>query len=281
MARRRREEESDNHDRWLVSYADFITLLFALFVVMYSISSVNEDKYRVLSATLTDAFQTSAQSLNPIQIGEQVRMPDPVAGEFAAPELARKAERMDQEAEQMAGEGPGPTGLDFASLSRIAADLKGELSPFIDQDLVKVTQTERGLEVEMKSRMLFKSGSSRLSRDAVKALGDVAAILKPLPNQIKVEGHTDDLPIKTVSFPSNWELSAARAASVVHLFARRGVSPDRMSAIGYGEFRPVTENGDEASRAKNRRVAIIIMAARQQREQRDVGELKVAGTPAT
>lgn len=276
MARRRRQEEPENHERWLVSYADFITLLFALFVVMYSISSINEDKYRVLSATLTDVFASPARSPDPIQVGEQVRVLKPVASEFAEPGQVYNMDRMQQAMEQTTADEPGATGLDFVSLSRIAADLEGELSPFVDQDLVKVTQTERGLEVEMKSRMLFNSGSTRLSHDAVKALSGVAVILKSLPNPIKVEGHTDDVPIRTVSFPSNWELSAARAASVVHLFSRRGVAPARMSAIGYGEFRPITENRDEVNRAKNRRVAIIIMAASHEREQHDADELKLA-----
>ena len=250
MARRRRREESENHERWLVSYADFITLLFALFVVMYSISSINEGKYRVLSATLTDAFVTSAQSLNPIQVGEQARVPEPVSGEFAAPEPAA-TEQQQTEADMAAG---GMAAPEYASLNHIVSELKGELAPFIDQSLVRVTRTERGVEIEMKSRMLFSIGSARLSREAVAALSDVASILAPLPNGIRVEGHTDDLPIRTLSFPSNWELSAARAASVVHLFARRGVAPERMSATGYGEFRPITPNRDPESRARNRRV---------------------------
>lgn len=273
MARKIRHEEHPNHERWLVSYADFITLLFAFFVVMYSISSVNDGKYRVLSETLTDAFLKSAQSLDPIQLGEKVRTIHPVAGEYAAsePGTLESSDTVDPldvtddksietkgrpEAE---GTGQGEnTGNAKENLEQTAADLEQRLSPFIADDLVNVKKTDRGVEVEMKSKMLFESGSARLSRTAISLLRDVSDILRPLPNQILVEGHTDNVPIKTILFPSNWELSAVRAASVVHLLGRLGISPERMVAIGYGEYRPTAGNDDEDGRQKNRRVALII-----------------------
>ncbi len=268
MARRKRQEEHENHERWLVSYADFITLLFAFFVVMYSISSVNEGKYRVLSDTLTDAFVTSAQSLDPIQIGEQARTTEPTAGEYAAPNQNHGEDpAQDPEATDPDQSQPAPP-----SLADIAADIKGALSPFIDQDLVQVTETDQGIEVEMKSKMLFKSGSAGLAHAALKVIRDLARILKPLPNTIRVEGNTDNVPIKTVSFPSNWELSAARAASVVHLLAKMGVSPDRLAAIGYGEFQPIAGNDTEAGRQKNRRVSLVIMAAKHSRKLGEIGK---------
>jgi chemotaxis protein MotB len=267
MARKRRHnEEHENHERWLVSYADFITLLFAFFVVMYSISSVNDGKYRVLSDTLTDAFLTSAQSLDPIQIGEQVRTIDPEAGEYATPER-EKIEVPATDAQQPAQEQPPePTDkVETLDVEKTMADLRTTLSPFIDQELVKITKSDRGIEVEMKSKMLFESGSARLSRDALEVLRNVAEILKPMSNQILVEGHTDNVPIRTIAFPSNWELSAARAASVVHLFTRQGVDSSRLAAIGYGEFRPVGDNETEEGRQKNRRVALIMMTEQRER----------------
>jgi chemotaxis protein MotB len=268
MARRKRQEEHENHERWLVSYADFITLLFAFFVVMYSISSVNEGKYRVLSDTLTDAFVTSAQSLDPIQIGEQARTTEPTVGEYAAPNPDNGGDpALDPEAAAADQSQPAPP-----SLSEITEDIRGALSPLIEQDLVQVTQTEDGIEVEMKSKMLFKSGSASLARDALKVIRSVARILRPLPNSIRVEGNTDNVPIKTVSFPSNWELSAARAASVVHLFAKLGVNPNRMSAIGFGEFRPIADNATEEGRQKNRRVSLVIMAGRHSRKLGEIGK---------
>lgn len=262
MARRKRQEEHENHERWLVSYADFITLLFAFFVVMYSVSSVNEGKYRVLSNTLTDAFETAAQSLDPIQLGEQVRTLEPVAGEYAAPDSASSDSTAQEESDTASDEDSMP----LLQLGEIKSSLESVLSSYADQDLVNITQTRKGIEVEMKSKMLFKLGSARLSRDALKALRSVARIIKPLSNKIHVEGHTDDLPIKTVTYPSNWELSAARAASVVHIFGRYGVDPGRMAAIGYGEHQPLVENKTELGRQKNRRVAVIIMADLHQRK---------------
>ncbi len=272
MARRKRQPEHENHERWLVSYADFITLLFAFFVVMYSISSVNEGKYRVLSDTLTDAFVTSAQSLDPIQLGEQVRTQQPVAGEYAAPTPGQGAEPVSEPPPQPAADTPEPP-----TLGQIALNLQQAMKSFIDQDLVKVTQTDRGIEVEMSSRMLFRSGSARLSAPVLKPLRKVARILRPLPNQIHVEGHTDNVPIRTSAFPSNWELSAARAASVVQLFTRLGVTPERMAAIGYGEFRPKSDNGSAEGRQANRRVSIIIMAGEHERAAGQIGAAAPGG----
>jgi len=291
MARKRREEEHQNHERWLVSYADFITLLFAFFVVMYSISSVNDGKYRVLSETLTDAFLTSAQSLDPIQMGEKVRTTKPVAGEFASSEPGTQ-ESSDTEApldiiddESVATQDKPKaetenTGSEEDAkenkedLTQTAAALEAALSPFIAKDLVNVKMTDRGVEVEMKSKMLFASGSARLSRTAIKMLRDVSAILKPLPNNIVVEGHTDNVPIKTILFPSNWELSAVRAASVIHLLGRFGHDPTHMAAIGYGEHKPTASNDNEEGKQKNRRVALIIKTLENERTSGSVEDLR-------
>ncbi len=264
MGRRRRQsthEDQDNRDRWLVSYADFITLLFAFFVVMYSISSINDGKYRVLSNTLTDAFLTEATTMDPIQVGELVRSLTPVSGEHAAREdpaaesaiIEKEQANMEESEEQDPKNEPQP-------LNAVKEDLANALEGYISKDLVDVIQTDRGIEVEMKSKMLFGSGSARLSSGAVKVLRDVAAILTPINNLIHVEGHTDTVPISTLAFPSNWELSAARAASVVNLFAKLGVGAKRMAAIGYGEYRPVVGNHLAEGRQKNRRVSLIIMA---------------------
>ncbi|MES9879708.1 MAG: flagellar motor protein MotD [Sedimenticola sp.] len=263
MARRKRQEEHENHERWLVSYADFITLLFAFFVVMYSISSVNDGKYRVLSDTLTDAFQTPAQSSDLIQVGEEVRTIAPIEGEFVSPEMIIPPPS-EAETEEVP-EVDEPYDAPLMILPEIENALNESLSQFVDQDLVNVTQTDKGIEVEMKSKMLFGQGRSNLSREALNALRDVAKIVTPLPNRIHVEGHTDNLPIRTIAFPSNWELSAARAASVVHFFGKLGVKPSRMAAIGYGEFQPLADNATAKGKQTNRRVTIIIMAAENER----------------
>lgn len=258
MARRRRRvEEHDNHERWLVSYADFITLLFAFFVVMYSISSVNDGKYRVLSNTLTEAFVTTARSLQPIQIGEEVRSIEPQVGDLTISDSV-KPELLPND--PLADESEGNSVVDTKTLDAVKSDLATSLAEYSDQGLLNVTRTDRGIEVEMKSSMLFESGSARLSRDALKALRKVILIVKPLANLINVEGHTDNVPISTISFPSNWELSAARSASVVHYFAKLGVNSSRMAAIGYGEHRPLSSNDTVEGRKNNRRVNLLIMA---------------------
>ena len=269
MARRKRQEEHENHERWLVSYADFITLLFAFFVVMYSISSVNEGKYRVLSDTLTNAFDTPALSPEPIQIGDEVRSPVPVDGEYASLTPPDTVQSVFDKTEPVE---PVETRTAGSSLDQVEEGLNRVLSPFIDQELVNVTRTDRGIEVEMKSKMLFKSGSARLSGNALNALRGIARVLKPIPNAIQVEGHTDNVPIKTITFPSNWELSAARAASVVHLFAKLGVDSTRMAAIGYGEFRPLVANDSDTGRQANRRVSLIVMIGEHERMSGRVGK---------
>lgn len=254
MARRKRQEEPENHERWLVSYADFITLLFAFFVVMYSISSVNDGKYRVLSNTLTEAFVAPPiRTDDPIQVGEELRSLEPQVGEPFLPEPVQPSSIPTEEEN-------GTAQIRYRPLEAVEDELSQALLDYVDQGLVKVTRTQRGIGVEMKSSMLFDSGSARLSRDALKALRKVVLIVKPISNMINVEGHTDNVPISTVSFPSNWELSAARAASVVHYFAKLGVASERMAAIGYGEFRPLDSNDTAEGRRKNRRVNLFIMS---------------------
>ncbi|MFC1684913.1 flagellar motor protein MotD [Pseudomonadota bacterium] len=281
MRRKKREEEHENHERWLVSYADFITLLFAFFVVMYAISSVNEGKYRVLSNTMVDAFQQGKQgSADPIQIGEAPRSPlptteDPFTGSMASSLVMQEGEYQQAQQEPLSGEeeavveeeAEGEAEDEFP-LEPIAESIKESLSPFIEKGLAEVTSNPYWIEVEIKSKMLFTSGSARLAPEALTALRDIASILKSLPNVVHVEGHTDNIPIKTISFPSNWELSAARAASVVHLFTRLGMDPKRLAAIGYGEHRPLSSNEEEVGRQKNRRVSLVIMAERRDRKTR-------------
>lgn len=272
MARRRRQpEEHENLERWLVSYADFITLLFAFFVVMYAVSSVNEGKYRVLSETLNAVFADTPRSDKPIQVGEPPRdvlaLPDgPLATQQSNLEADGNADGIAEAAanKTQPDSAKDPVVQDGATL-RAADEITISLQEYIKKGLVKVTQGEGRVEIEMQDRMLFGSGDARLSPPALLALRAVAKTLERLPTHIQVEGHTDNVPIATAAFPSNWELSAARAASVVHFLARSGVEPWRMAAVGLGEHRPITENADERGRATNRRVTIVLLTgAREQ-----------------
>ncbi|MBI5039711.1 MAG: flagellar motor protein MotD [Gammaproteobacteria bacterium] len=293
MARKHKHEEHENHERWLVSYADFITLLFAFFVVMYSVSSVNEGKYRVLSDSLTSAFRQQPHSMTPIQVGEEA--PAHAQGELPIPgsqslialpvpvpmQEQKSADAQDKnpaEREKNKREGDKLKPLDpptFADpkMGEIADKITAALGGMIKDDLIKVRRDERWLEVEIKSSILFPSGSARLTPAAYPMLEELAKIVAPFPNPIHVEGFTDNIPIHSIAFLSNWELSAARAASVVHLFMQTGVEPGRMAAIGYGEFKSVADNDTAEGRAKNRRVILVIMPGEDPRWARAPNEL--------
>jgi chemotaxis protein MotB len=248
MARRRRAlQDEANHDRWLVSYADFITLLFAFFVVMYAISSVNEGKYRVLADSLNAVFADPSELDRPmptvaaspvVKALEPAVIPSPIP---VQPPVQRDEPPADHD------------------IAAVAQRISITLQSYIDDGLVEIARVGDRLQLQIKSKLLFDSGSAQLAGTALGALRDLARILTPLPNQLQVEGHTDDVPISTLQFPSNWELSAARAASVVHFFNRLGVPADRLAAIGYGEHRPIASNATEDGKARNRRVTLMIL----------------------
>ncbi len=256
MARRRRKtnllDASDNHERWLVSYADFVTLLFAFFVVMYSISSVNDEKYESLSEALDEAFSTIRKVrkvIDPIQVGTEpttiqpIRLDNPTTGEI------NKHRELSEEILK-----------ERRQLQLVSEQFQDVLQPYIENDLIEVKRHDFWIELEMNSQLLFLSGEAELSTKAIPVLKKIAEVIRRLPNVINIEGHTDNVPIDTVEFPSNWDLSSARATTVVREFVQNGISPKRLSAIGYGEFHPVADNNNEVGRNKNRRVVLVLMS---------------------
>ncbi len=245
--RRKKQEEHVNLERWLVSYADFITLLFAFFVVMYAISSVNEGKYRVLSDTLNEVFKSRPTSPTPVEFDNALK---------DQPAISNKQDFIDL---PIPGNDNNLTPADNPSLDIISDKISQAVQPLIDDDLIKIKKTDFWLEIDIKSSILFKSGTAILSEDAEDILASIAAQIKDYPNDVQVEGFTDNVPIKTKNFPSNWELSSARAASVVHLFEEEGVDPKHMQAIGYGEYKPIAENNTAEGRNANRRVNLVIL----------------------
>jgi chemotaxis protein MotB len=242
MARRRRPEEPENHERWLVSYADFITLLFAFFVVMYSISSVNEGKYKVLSQALVGVFSDPDRSVRPIPIGEE----RPLTTKPAQPLVSDS-----DQSEAALGEAVDP-------LQAIADNVREAFGDLIRSDQLTVRGNELWIEIELKSSLLFGSGDAMPSDMAFSIVDKVAKILKPFDNPVHVEGFTDNLPISTAQYPTNWELSTARAASMVRMMAMEGIDPRRLAAVGYGEFQPVADNATADGRGRNRRVVLVI-----------------------
>jgi len=253
MARRRKApEEHENHERWLVSYSDFITLLFAFFVVMYSLSSINEGKYRVLSDSLVQAFR----SVNVTESGQQVIMPpvavvtSPIAPPVARPKTqAQSAEEKKAEEERQ---------KNAQRMRSMAEEIRRVLGPMTRDGQVSVSEGAFGITVEINASLLFAPGEAVLGEAAVAALRAVAGVIAQASFPVTIEGHTDNIPISTFRFPSNWELSAVRASSVVRLFVESGVAPERLTAAGYADQRPVADNATEEGRSRNRRVAILI-----------------------
>lgn len=260
--RRRKKQENDAHlERWLISYADFITLLFAFFVVMYAISSVNEGKYRVLSDTLNIVFESRSSSPSPIEFDAVQTPVTPRNNLLVNIPFAERSPFMEDEINSP-GEGQNDKNLfaDNLELDVLSEEVTEALQSLIDDDLINIKKTDYWLEIDIKSSILFSSGGAELSEDAEEVLSIIAGLLNTYPNDLQVEGFTDDRPINSKKFPSNWELSSARAASVVHLFEEEGVNPKRMQAIGYSQYRPIAENTTADGRNKNRRVNLVVLA---------------------
>jgi len=255
VSRRQVIEDPVNHERWLVSYADFITLLFAFFVVMYSISQINENKYRILSNTLEDAFNQTAAVIDPFQIGDTPRSNPISVIKLNDPAIEEREQGKEDDGSGLEEETPGGMPNEFKEINEKIEQGFGDL---LNDKLITVRGNEEWLEVELKSSLLFASGDAELSNDALELLAEIAAILRDDPNPIRVEGFTDNVPINNAQFPSNWELSTARAAAVISLFVEEGLSPQRLAAIGYGEFQPIADNTTEQGRADNRRVVLMI-----------------------
>ena len=242
MARRKKyEDEHDNHERWLVSYADFITLLFAFFVVMYALSTVNEGKYRILSDSMVSAFRN-------IQANSSTQMPIVVTPPIALAQKQNQAVRQQEVEKQKRRD----------KMRNVAKELLEVMAPLIEQGKVRVIETSRGVTIEINDSILFSPGQALLQPVSSRAMRAIAQVLAPTDFPITIEGHTDNVPINTAQFPSNWELSAVRATTVLRLFSDSGVAADRLTAIGYADTRPVEPNVLADGRARNRRVTILI-----------------------
>ena len=289
MARRQHHEEHTNHEAWAIPYADLMTLLLAFFVVMYAISSLNEGKYRVLADALSSAFGGQPRAIRPIQLGAtqlrgssfdrpSLQTPDSKNGPAAASPI--NAPRMLQVLDiPTFGHQARPTPADSSpasgsansdaaraqarqheQLHSIGKRIQDALSDLVRQKLVTVRRANAFLEVEIQSDILFASGAATPSPLAVDTVRRLAQILRDEPNAVRVEGYTDNQPIRTVRFPSNWELAAARAGNVVHELVASGVAPDRLAVVGYGEHQPVADNATIEGRNANRRVLLVILA---------------------
>jgi chemotaxis protein MotB len=242
MSRRRRHRAHANHERWLVSYADFVTLLFALFVVLFSTAQVDQRRVGKLAKAIEAGFQQmgvfdSSASKPPILMSEPISAePNPSI------EDSKPADKPDLQIVQ----------------KKLESALAGEIS----SGVVAVTPTKEGIVVSLREAGFFDSGSTRLRPQALPTLAEFVSVVGPERMKVRIEGHTDDVPIHNRKFDSNWELSTARATEIIKLFIGRfGIDPVRLSASGYGEYYPVAGNDTEAGRATNRRVDLVILNA--------------------
>jgi chemotaxis protein MotB len=247
MARRNKRLEHENHDRWLISYADFVTLLFAFFVVMYSISSVNETKYKTFSDSLSIAFSHQPQSSYTTIVPNEKEQ---LLKALVDKRTARLGEQQRKLQDRM---------------KNLADGLKLVMSPLINQRLVNINLTKRGVVIDISASSLFKTGEAVLQPGALDVLRQVSVVLNNEELPIEVEGHTDDVPITTAQFPSNWELSSARASSVVRMMINNGVPEKRLAVVGLASNQPLAPNDSPENRARNRRVSITIVAPNMER----------------
>ena len=243
------DDDDDSPDRWLVSYADFITLLFAFFVVMYSISSVNLGKYDKLATAMGGAF-TGEKSSSHIKMnsqntdarGRQKIHPMTLIKPLPLSHLYQEKMRRERE-----------------SITNMGIDLSNKLSPLISEGKVRVMQNNRGVRIDINESLLFSPGSAELAATASSIINEIASMLKDNQRHIQVEGHTDNIAIHNATFFSNWELSAIRASSVVRMLSDTGIAEKRLSALGFGSTQPISENETAIGRNKNRRVSIMIL----------------------
>lgn len=250
VARKKYVEEHENHERWLVSYADFMTLLFAFFVVMYAISSVNNGKYRVLSSSLIGAFGSGADGGVISQNPQNTSQDNPITLIKPLPFLKPNTNKKTNTSLLIERE----------KMTDVAKNILAVLEPLVREGKVKVTQTSRGITIEINASVLFAQAEAKLSQESSQTLKAIASVLVSDNHDIQVEGFTDNLPIKNSIFPSNWELSAVRASTVARLFAEEGIDDNRLTAVGQGPKSPVGDNQSVEGRARNRRVEITILS---------------------
>lgn len=249
--------EKEQLDRWLVSYADYMTLLFALFVVLYAMSIVKEEEYSVLADSLTRMFEKPEQTATGVK-GQSVLVTNTPLSDLdmqgtsleqpQGPTLVADARELSDIAQKKLG----------SPLQSVEQQLTKALANLLEQGLAKVQQDENWLTIELNSGLLFASGSATTTGSAQTLLQEITKVINPISNFIRVRGYTDNQPINNELFASNWELSVSRATSVLRLLERLGTAPQRMAIEGFGQYYPFSPNTTEDGRAENRKVVIAI-----------------------
>ncbi len=247
MSRKKKPQMPENHERWLVSYADFITLLFAFFVVMFATSQTDKGKAQQVSDSVKKALEgEKMSSILSAVLGGTVSDTGKGNAQLRGPGGAQKP--------------ADPKELKLAELSPSLLVLTEELKAEIASGRIQISMQPRGLVVSFNQAALFPSGEDVISKDAYDGLEKVAAAIGKIPNPVRLEGHTDSMAIRTTRFRSNWELSAARSIAILDILSDRfGLPRGRMSIAGYADTAPIASNDTEEGRAKNRRVDIVIL----------------------
>jgi len=257
MALKRQPEKHQNHERWLVSYADFITLLFAVFTTLYAMSQTDKKKVEEIMQSLQQSFGITASSpkVNVIQSKQIAIMPTikPEVTVLTGPARTQAISKGKGRAEEK----------DFR---QIKSAIEAYLIKQGAQDKVSLSITRRGLIVSLKETGFFDSGQAQLKQSAYDLINTIAEAMTQYNNPLRVEGHTDNIPISTSQFPSNWELSTARATNVLrYLLKYYDTEPEKISATGFSEFRPLADNATPEGRAKNRRVDLVMLSSEGER----------------
>lgn len=256
--RKRKKPPPGNHDRWLISYADFITLLFAFFVVLYASSQV--DKRR--AGRLAQAIQVAFQELGVFQTSNtKVPVNDDEELPFQKVQIVENVNK-EQDFRRIVDPMSGKlsNALDNQSYPEVEKELQSALQPEIRRNEVAVSMRRDGLVVSLEEIGFFDSGAATIRPGSLDAIARLAAVLKTRPEYLRVEGHTDNIPIHNARFASNWELSTYRATEITRLFVTQfGLSADRLSAAGYAEFHPIASNDTAEGRARNRRVDVVVL----------------------
>jgi len=272
MSRKREHEaEKENGERWLLTYSDLITLLMIFFVVLYSMSKVDAQKFKAVADSLSKALGGGTPSkieLSASPSGPSLFRTGTPSAKTTTPGKGKDPNSTDNttfaDPQENKNKSDGQENSDSEKMS--IDNIKAKLDKFAADNGIQATLVtsieERGLVVSIQETLLFNSGSAVVTAKARAVLEKIATVLAAAPNQVKVEGHTDNLPIHTVQFPSNWELSVIRATNVVLILQHDGISPDRLSATGYGEYRPIASNATDAGRSKNRRIDLIILRSK-------------------
>ena len=254
--RRTQDTKKENHERWVISYADFMTLLLATFVVLYAVSSINVSRYREAAEAFSNVFNGKII----VENRGKGAQPDGIFAHNPAP-IPLPMERPLTPPPPNAPPVPDKVRERVAKLDAAYANLTRLLHDVIAKGQVHIAHNGLSVVIDINASVLFQSGSADLTTSALGVIDQIGWVLKDLPYAIQVNGYTDNAPIHTTAFASNWELSAVRAISVVKRFVGDGVDPAHLVGAGYGEYHPIASNDAPDGKAKNRRVSIVVVSA--------------------